>query len=245
MSGNGWELLRKSLGFKLPTLTIPLDKPTDVKKIPGSTMASLVSGQLGSLKINYIVGDTLDLEIDLKDSRKFRLVGDLANVSYKKGFGRISQVVVLPDSVEIEGPKSILHTFADSIVLPIVESKISHHYREEIEVVVPYGDLIKRNPPVVEVYFEVGEIDEVAIRLVLEIIQKPSQLHVESVTDSVVCRITIPRKLGLETLKSYPPKAFIRLKFFEKGEHAIMPEIEGLPPFAHLVTMDSVYLKLN
>ena len=129
VSGNGWDLLRKSVGLKLPLLRIPLDKPTEVKKIPGSTLISLVSGQLGSLQINYVVGDTLGLEIDLKDSHKFRLVADLGNISYKKGYGRISPIVILPDSVEIEGPKSILHNFPDSIVIPLSKNKVSDYFR--------------------------------------------------------------------------------------------------------------------
>ena len=43
VSGNGWDLLRKSLGVRLPVLNVALDKPTDVSKIPGNTLLPLVS----------------------------------------------------------------------------------------------------------------------------------------------------------------------------------------------------------
>src|SRR6185369_11782296 len=105
------------------------DRPMEVKKIPGNALLALVSDQVSTLKINYVVGDTLDLNIDLKDSHKFRLVADLTRISYKGGFGRISPVVILPDSVEIEGPKSLLHHFPDSIVLSLSENRLNENFR--------------------------------------------------------------------------------------------------------------------
>jgi hypothetical protein len=245
VSGNGWDLLRKSVGLKLPLLKIPLEKPTEVKKIPGSTLISLVSGQLGSLQINYVVGDTLGLEIDLKDSHKFLLVADLDNIFYKKGYGRISPVVILPDSVEIEGPKSILHNFPDSIVLPLSKNKVSDYFRQEVEVVVPDGNLVKRNPPVVDVHFEVGEIVEVDVKLPVEIIRVSSRLTVASSVDSVMCRITLPKKSGLEILKAQPLKAVITSMPTDKGEYLFKPRVEGLPPLAHLIKVDSVVIRFN
>lgn len=245
ISGNGWDLLRKSVGVRLPILIIQLDKPMDVKKIPGNTLLSLVSDQLGSIKINYVVGDTLDIDIDLKDSHKFRLVADLSNIIYKEGFGQISPIVILPDSVELEGPQSIIHYFPDTIVLVLSNNKLSDHYRDEVEVVVIDGELVKRNPPVVEVYFEVGEIVERNITVPVEIINKPLQLRIESLVDSVMCKITLPKKLGVEILKLNPAKAVINLKQTKKGEHIITPRIDGLPPLAHLVKVDSVYIRIN
>jgi len=245
VSGNGWDLLRKSVGVRLPTLIVPLDRPVEVKKIPGTTLLSLVSGQLGSLKINYVVGDTIELEIDLKDSHKFKLVADLTNISYKKGFGRLSPVVILPDSVEIEGPKSILHEFPDSIVLTLSENKASEDFREEVEVAVSYDELIKRNPPVAEVRFEVGEVEELIWKLKLEFLNKPSEFHIEGEPDSVTCSLIVPRSQGRNILsQTQGTRASVDLSGFQKGEWVILPKAEGLSPIVQLLKMDSIRLKL-
>lgn len=245
VSGNGWELLRKSLGVRLPTLIIPLDRPVEVKKIPGSTLLSLVSAQLGSLKINYVVGDTLDLEIDLKDSHKFRLVADLTNITFKKGFGRLSRVVILPDSAEIEGPKSILHDFPDSIVLSLPENKVNENFREEVEVAVPYVELIKRNPPVAEVRFEVGEVEEVTWKLKLDFQNKPPRFLIDGAPDSVTCHFIVPRNQGRTILsQAHMAKAVVDLSGLQSGEWVILPKTEGLTPIVQVLQIDSVRIKL-
>ncbi len=244
VSGNGWELLRKSFGVRLPVLIIPLDKPTDVEKIPGSFLLPLVAGQIGSLKTNYVVGDTLDLQIDVKDSHKFRIVAELGDVSFKKGFGRISHVVILPDSVEIEGPKSILHNLPDSIVIPISSSKLDEHFKEELEVIIPNGELTKRNPPVVEVRFEVGEVEELTWKLKISYTNKPASVIVEKTQDSVNCRIMVPKTLGKSILAEDQGRALVDLSGMAKGESVILPKPEGLSEIVQVLQIDSVRVKL-
>jgi YbbR domain-containing protein len=244
VSGNGWDLLRKSFGLRLPVLSIPLDKPTDVKKIPGSVLLPLVAGQLGSLKTNYVVGDTLDVQIDFKDSHKFRLVAELSDVSFKKGYGRISHVVILPDSVEIEGPKSILHNLPDSIVLPLSISKLSEHFKEELEVIIPNGEMTKRNPPVVEVRFEVGEVEELVSKLKLIYLNKPPSLMIEGGQDSITCRLIVPKIQGRTILAKEQGLAIIDLSGLTKGESVVVPRAKGLSVFVQVLQIDSVRVKL-
>ncbi len=245
VSGNGWDLLRKSLGLRLPVLNIPLERPIEVKKIPEGTLISLVSSQLGSVQINYVIGDTIDLKIDLKDSHKFRLVADLSSISYKKGFGRISPVVILPDSVEIEGPKSTLHNFPDTIILMLPENKVNGDFREEVEVVVPDAEIIKRNPPVVEVRFEVGEVEEVIWKLKLELLNKPARLMIEGAHDSVTCHLIVPRNQGRNILsQAHVARATIDLSELQKGKSVVVPKAEGLSPIVQILRIDSVYLNL-
>lgn len=244
VTGNGWDLLRKSLGLRLPVLSVPLDKPTEVKKIPGSILLPVVAGQLGSLKINYVVGDTINLQIDLKDSHRFKLVADLSGVSFKKGFGRISQVVILPDSVEIEGPKSILHNFPDSIVLPLSKSKVSEHFREELEVVLQNSEMIKRNPPVVEIQFEVGEVEEIIWKLKLYYLNKPPSVMIDNSEDSVACRLIIPKNQEKFFLTREQGRAIIDLHGLPKGESVIVPKAEGLSSIVQVLQIDSVRVKL-
>lgn len=245
VTGNGWDLLRKSLGLRLPVLSVPLEKPTDVKKIPGSTLLSLVSGQLGSLQINHVVGDTLDVQVDLKDSHKFRLVADLRHISYKKGFGRISPIVILPDSVEIEGPASVLHDFPDTIVLSLSENKLSEDFREETEVVVPNVELIKRNPPVAEIRFEVGEVEELSWKLKLHVLNKPPHLLMDGTPDSVTCLLIVPRNHGRTILsQAVTSRAIVDLTGLSKGEFVLAPKAEGLSSMVQILRIDSVHVKL-
>ena len=182
---------------------------------------------------------------DLKDSHKFRLVADLANISYKKGFGRLSPVAILHDSVEIEGPKNILHEFPDSIVVSLSESKVNENYREEVEVAVPYIELIKRNPPIAEVRFEVGEVEEITWKLKLELLNRPPKLLTEGEPDSVICSLLVPKSQGRNVLtQAHAARASVDLSGLQKGEWAMLPKAEGLSPIIQVLQMDSVRLKL-
>ena len=245
VSGIGWDLLRRSVGLKLPALTIPLDRPAEVKKIVGSTLPIVLSSQIGALQINYVVNDTLYLQIDPKDAHRFKLVTDVSEVTFEPGYGRISPVVILPDSVELEGPRSILHKLPDSIILNVSSKKLDENFREEIEVNVPDKEWLKRNPPVVEVRFEVGEVEDIDWKLKLELLNKMPSLRVEGLMDSISCKIRIPKSEGRAVLaQSSMPRAFIDLKDLQKGEIFVVPKAEGLSPLAQVLTMDTLRLKL-
>src|SRR5271154_4253094 len=77
VSGNGWELFRKRFGVKVPPVIIPLERPNEVKKIVGSTLAPMFATQVGNLKINFVVTDTLHVQIDQLDSHRFKLAADV------------------------------------------------------------------------------------------------------------------------------------------------------------------------
>jgi len=244
VSGIGWDLLRKSLGVKLQTLSITLERPTEVKKIVGSTLPPVLASQIGALKINHVVNDTLFVEVDSKDTHTFRLVADLTKVTFRNGYGRISPVVILPDSVQLEGPKGLLHDLPDSIVLSMSKSKVDENVREELEVQVAGDELLKRNPPVVEVRFEVGEVKEIPWKLKLMGKDKKVSWRVDGLPDSVSCRMVVPIGLDLTVLKSPNVHAFVELNQAIPGNFVVLPRASGLPPAARIVTMDSVSFRL-
>jgi hypothetical protein len=242
VSGIGWDLVRKSLGVKLPVIIIPLERPVDIRKIVGSTMPPLLAGQIGNLRINHVVTDTLYLLIEPKDSGRFKLVVDPRKISFREGYGRISPIVVLPDSARLDGPKSMLNNLADSILLDLPERKISGNFREQIEIVVP-NESIKRNPPVVEVIFEVGEIVEVKKKIKFDLINTGTA-NLSQDTDSILCLIQIPKN-KIQDFQQIPGvRATIDLKGIKKGDHKILPVIIGLPTYAQLLEADSLQLKL-
>lgn len=189
VSGTGWELFREFMGFKQPELTISLERPTEVKKIAGVSLTPILQPQLNKLKINYIVTDTLLLQLDEVDSHRFKLFADLSRVSFQESFGRVSPVVILPDSVELTGPKAILHSLPDSLPINIEAGTLDQNFEEDIEVAVP-STFINRNPPQVNVMFEVGRMVELELYLKRALRKNQST----SFPDSVRCRFLLPEK---------------------------------------------------
>lgn len=245
VSGNGWDLLRKSLGFNLPDMNILLERPTDVKKIVGSTLPALLAGQLGNLQINHVVTDTLYLSLDAREKKKVKAVVDASRFSFASGFGRLSPIVVLPDSIEIEGPRSVINAMPDSIQLEIEGSEISKDFREEVEVVIPSQPLISKNPSSVEVIFEVVEWVEVNKRVRLDIQNIPRGVRLNLVKDSITCKIKIPKSQAEDLLAPKETEvAILDLQGVKRGDARILPKLVGLPSHAKLTQVDSVAIRL-
>jgi len=245
VSGNGWDLLRKSLGVNVPDMNIQLERPTEVKKIVGSTLPALLAGQLGNLRINHVVTDTLYLAVDPKVNRKIKVTIDPEKFSFEEGFGRLSPVVLLPDSVELEGPKSVLDQIDGPIALEIGKNKISKDFREEIEVVVPGSDKIKRNPATVEVIFEVVEWVEMDRMIMLQVENMPANARLNLVMDSVRCVFLIPKnQVDGVSQGANGVAAQIDLRGIRRGNKKFLPTVVGLPANTKVLHIDSVSIKL-
>ena len=239
VSGNGWDLFRKHLGVKVPPVIIPLERAKEIKKIVGSTLAPMLATQVGNLKINYVVTDTLYLQIDERDSHRYKLVADISGITFRNGYGRISPVVVLPDSIELDGPQSRLHALDDSIVLALNDKNLTDNFRTEAEVEFTGSEFVKRNPPVVQIMFEVNQV--VNIKKNIKVIVAKSTR--QEVADSVEALFQIPA--GREEdfkVQSREILSEVREKQFEKF-HVALPKVKNIPPYALLLKVDSVHEK--
>jgi hypothetical protein len=243
VQGNGWEILRRRLGIKVPKISLAFERPADARKIPAATLSPMAATQIGSLHLNFIVTDTLRLKIEPKISRKLRLAAWVKNVAFRKNLGRTSRVVILPDSVELLGPKSLIESLPDSIMLNVTGSRVNTNFRENVEVVVPHNDLISRNPPVAEVMFDVGPVEEIAKQVPLRMAKVPWGVEVE--LDSVKCVFLVPQKDRETFMKEqlYTTVAF-NYDSIRKGQTlSLLPDLKGLPAYAQVIRIDSVKIK--
>ncbi len=243
VNGNGWEIFRKSLGVKVPSISLPLERPAETHKIATTSLTPIVASQIGTLQVNYIVTDTLRLKIEHKTTRRINLRVHLNDFSFKPGFGRTSPVVILPDTVLLEGPKSIVEDLPDTISLKIDAVGISSNFRENIEITIQDNEFISRNPPVTEVMFEVGPVEEIKLRVRLNLPKLPRGVEVQS--DSADCVFIVAQKERNRFLSEVSTlSASLTVPQLAKGENkSLLPFLQGLPTFAQLVHIDSVKVK--
>jgi hypothetical protein len=244
VKGTGWDLFRKYFGVKVPTLTLPIERPVETRKIVASTLPPRLASQMGNIQINHLVIDTLRLQIEPKIFRKFPIVVDTTALSFKTDFARISKVMITPDSVDLSGPVSVIHNTPDPIVLKLTSNKLSENFREEVEVQIPDHEYVQRNPPVVEVKFEVGEMVPATQFIRLEHTNLPWGYVVQR--DSIVCSFKIPRKhFGKFTASEvYGTLPSVKPETLKRGESGIfVPVIHGIPAYAEVLAVDSVVVK--
>jgi hypothetical protein len=242
VSGNGWDLFRKSIGFQLPQLSIQLPRPTEVKKIVASSLKPMFSEQLGAgLQINYIVMDTLRLQIDELDTHKFKLVADVSHISFRDGYGRISPVVILPDSVKLQGAKSLLHQLPDSIVIVAPKASLDEPFRKTIEIAIPNAEAIDLSPKEASVMFEVGPLSLIETYVSLRVYNSSTKI---SYVDSVKVNVRIPKiQEGKFKEDKSEIQAIVDLKNKPKGTYHLRPRLKGLASYVEVLSIDSVSVK--
>lgn len=243
VSGNGWDLFRKSLGVSLPELTLNIERPLEVKKISGAALPPLLASQLGGLVINHVVNDTLHLQFDELDTHTFKIEPDLTDVWFREGFGRTSAVSVLPDSARLEGPRTILHRMADVVKVKMPKLKLDENYKGEIQIVLPDSLKLVVHPPVVTVMFEVGAIETLSLQLPIEIMNKPEFVKNFSMDSAQISfRVSRAHRTRVEAeLKQLVVR--IDLKDKPRGTHKVLPVVNRLPDGVELAAIDSVEVR--
>ena len=231
VSGNGWDLFRSHFGIKLPELAIALEHPLETKKIVGATLLPQLEPQLGKLKINYVVTDTLHLKIDERDAHLFKVMVDPKNLRFKEGFGLISPIVLLPDSISVDGPKSVLHELPDSLSLFVDDESISENFSKEIEVSVPPGVNLNRNPPSVKVMFEVGPVSTLSFAVKWIRDRQPDA------TDSVRITVIVPTRQETDAKNLHKQWTATGKRVRNKK---VIPARFNLPPYVRIVEIDCV-----
>jgi hypothetical protein len=195
VSGLGWDLFRRSSGLKVPPLVVPLERPSDVRKIVGSTLPALFSTQLEGLEINFVLTDTVYIEIDHKIKRRVNLKIDSVRLYLDDDYSVMNNITIIPDTVWLEGPNQIIKILSDTISLALLRKGIDKNFKDEVEVILKHGELIKRDPPVVQVSFNVERVVEIKDTIRLELINVPPRLRPTFDVSEINCTYRIPVSL--------------------------------------------------
>lgn len=243
VTGNGWELFKRSTGVKTDPLQIPLERPGEVKKIVGSGLKFSFTNQLNGLEINHVLSDTIYLDLEPKIGRWVKLAVDSIQYNIKSGYSLTSEVAVLPDSTLIEGPQRIVEKIREPVMLNIPQRNIDEHYVESIAVELPFDDVITLQPSSVSVMFNVEEMIRVQDSVSLTIENIPPTVSDVMNSGKLPVTLLIPESF-METLRLDSVKAVLDLRDFKGGTAKILPRVEGLPPYSSVVKIDSVIVRL-
>lgn len=239
VSGLGWDLFRKSSGLKVTPLRIPLENPAEVKKIVGVTLPPLLSVQLEGIQINFVLTDTLHLNIDPKVKRKILLRVHQVEQFLKKDYGLASAISIQPDSVWLEGPQSVINTLPDQLVLSLPRN-IDKTFNDRIEVDIT-SELITANPPVVMVSFVADRLIQRTDTVALQVLNIPKELRPAIQVKEIQYTFLIPGSLA-KAETQHEVKAIIDLTDLGKGHHKLVPRLIGLNEFAQIVSIDTLHV---
>lgn len=242
VTGIGWNLFRRGAGVKVPPLVIPLDRPSEVKKIVGSTLAGLFANQLGGFEINFIITDTLHLMVEPKGTKVFNLEPDVAQIIFRNGYIRTSDITISPDTVRLSGPEKLISSLPDPLLIKIPQRNIDEAYNESVDLTFLNDELIERTPSSVHITFNVDRLVELNDSVTLKVVNAPKQAWQVIERKQLACTIAIPEG-EMDNFHIDSVTAVLNLKNLTKGVKKIMPTLTGLPPYSRIVKLDSVVIK--
>jgi hypothetical protein len=242
VTGIGWNLFRRSAGLRGLPLIVPLERPADVKKIVGTALPSLFTNPLEGMQINYVLTDTIYLSIEPRAGRWITLELDSVEQYIRENHEVISKITISPDSIFVEGPINQITRLKEPYNVTLGVRDIDEDFTEEVEVTIPDGELIRRNPPVVFIAFSVEQLIRVEDSVRLEVINYPSQAKPVLELKKVYSVFRI-RQSMLETFQVDSITAILDLKDFTKGEARLAPVLKGVPPHTKVLEVDTVSVK--
>ena len=185
VSSGGWNLFRRTLIFGVDPLKVELDNPSEVNFLTQSFLSPIVEDQLEGLKINYIVTDTLFLNIERKITKRMRLKVDSLNLSLEKDYQLISSIDIRPDHIMLIGPESIINSFETDFDITPDDNEIDEDFDSRVEVPIVFKDLIQSEPSEVNVSFEVDKFKNVKIEVPIAVQNFPNN-RMPKLIDSTV-----------------------------------------------------------
>ncbi len=243
VTGNGWELFKRSTGVKIDPLEIPLERPGDVKKIVGSGLKFSFTNQLNGLEINHVLSDTIYLDLEPKVGRWVTLTVDSIQYNLKKDHGLTSDVAIVPDSTWVTGPKRIVEKIREPVRLAIPQRNIDEYYVKSIPVELPFSGITSVQPSAVSVMFNVEEMIMLEDSISLAVENIPPTVSEVMNSGKIPVVLSIPESF-METIRMDSIKAVLDLRDFKGGTEKILPRVDGLPPYSSILKIDSVIVKL-
>jgi YbbR domain-containing protein len=202
VSGGGWGLFRNTLWFSVDPIRVQLDNPTDIRFLTRSTLLPIVKDHLSDLNVNFLYSDTLYINIEKKSVKKVRLLIDSANVNLRDNHQIVSEVQIVPPTVNISGPETIIRSLQEAYYLSLRKRNIDDDVDETIDIPLPFEDIMNASPSEVTVSFDVDRFERKQMIIPLERINFPEDSTFSLSDTTITITYIIQRSLDRDFIYS-------------------------------------------
>ncbi|MFC5409635.1 hypothetical protein ACFPMF_09970 [Larkinella bovis] len=159
ITGNGWKLFRQSwLPFRSSPIRYPIAHPLKTKFINTASLATSLTDHAKDVRVNFVAGDTLELNFDRLAAQEVPVVVDSAGIDLAEQMVVSSLINVSPRTIRFEGPARLLRGVPDTIHVKIPARRLALSYDEELRLPIPRHPLLRASADQVAVSFEVAEL---------------------------------------------------------------------------------------
>jgi hypothetical protein len=244
VTGGGWDLLRKSNLFSLQPLEIPLADPEVQKRIAGASLRPYVNTYLSSqLVLNFIVTDSLHLDIDSKVSKTVGVAVDSSSIRLAPDIIIASPLRLGRDSIRITGAKRYLDTLQSPVFLQINEAGIDNDYDERLNLYLDELENIDCEPNTVRVEFETERLVRVDQIVKLQYVNFPEE-SIFSQNDSLATLEVVLRPAYRDS-SSIALELLVDYNLVNWEDSTVIPHIKNVPAYVFDVVVKSDPVKLS
>jgi hypothetical protein len=140
-------------------------------------------------QLNQIKTDVIFLEFSLLNSRKIIIVPQ-TSIKYRPGYLSDSSLRVIPDSIWVTGPQSILDTLSKISTLSFVSNDTTVDIREKLILEVKEGLQYEINQ--IQIEMPISRYSEKEFTINLETINLPNKVRMKFFPPKVKLRVTMP-----------------------------------------------------
>jgi hypothetical protein len=230
VKGLGWKLLRASLGLQVKPITIILNNPAANKKIAGVSLTNRVDDELEDLQLNYILDDTLSINIDKRGKKTFGVYIDSTGISLAENYRIVSPISYDVDTMELEGPISLINNHpSDSFFININEKRINSDFDEQIDFEIQRQELFLFNPKSIHLTFSVAEFVQAARQIRIDQFEFPDNSDIY--LKDTMCTVRFLVRKDIEpTIVADSFKVVANFAEINKLDSSLILKIQRSPP---------------
>jgi hypothetical protein len=244
VSGVGWDLLKQSLSFRRDPLLISVENPIETKRIAGYTIQPLISQHLSSLNLNFVVTDTIFLDIQRLRKKKLFVYVDSTRISLRQSHQIISPLIVSPDSVTITGHESLITTLNDTLSVVLPQDEIDNNYSEKIYIDNFDLSLVSFSPSDIDISFNVSEYVNHSTDLEIQLVNFPMDSSVFIEPGIIQSNFSIQEDMK----DNFPKSEFVIIADFNKvnpQDSTVAIELIEYPDYVQDIKLDTTLVKVG
>ncbi len=245
VSGGGWNLLRKTLLVDTHPVQITLNEPTRVKAIPGQALTEEVEAVLGDVRLNYIVTDTLRINIDGVLEKQVRVVVDSSNVDLEENHWITSPIALSPTFVTLHGPASVVSQASDTLTINLPDREIDERYVATVPLRY-VNTMVQVVPPEAQISFDVLPFVNFKKRVPLTTANFPGDSSAYLGLDQVTVNFWVKESLANENLlDSASFTVTANLSEVNSQDSTLVPVVQEHPDYARRISIRPAKLKVR
>jgi hypothetical protein len=230
VTGGGWDLLRRSLGYDMPPLQIPLENPENNRFLLADNLVPQITERLGELKVNYAIDDTLFLQIEPIVMRKLKLELDTFNLEIAENIEINYPILFEPDSVEVKGPKSFIEALPAILFVALEEERLEGALDQEISIGTLGSELYTLSPENARISLPVTEFAQFNQDVVLIYINQGNKPALQPSQESIQLKYKAPVDKFPSALV-FPWEVVLDFKTMDPSDSTVAPFLRLGPDF--------------